>query len=106
VVLKKDDGGFYEVEKVSLNKPYDNSLYLKAKVEYISKEYSKSSNHTSNRDFGNIEFVRVDYGLDKYFVPENTGLDLEAASRRGDLAARVKVFRGYPLLRSIFEIDK
>jgi len=41
------------------------------------------------------------YHMDKYFVPENTGLQLEELARKGDLLAKVNVFNGYALLVDI-----
>jgi uncharacterized membrane-anchored protein len=41
----------------------------------------------------NITTVHVDYGIETYFVPENTGRDLEQATRDGAVKAVISVGR-------------
>ncbi|WP_432403275.1 GDYXXLXY domain-containing protein [Wukongibacter sp. M2B1] len=43
----------------------------------------------------------MDYTLDKYFVPKNTGKELEEKVRAGEALAKIKVYKGYPLLEEI-----
>lgn len=100
-VTLKEQNGFYETDQVLLEKPKSNNLYLKGRVRYISRIYNDKTQWSEN-NHGDIDFVYVDYQLDKYFVPENTGLDLEVAAREGALTAKVKVFRGYSILTDIF----
>lgn len=100
-VTLKEQNGFYETDQVLLEKPKADNLYLKGRIRYISRIYNDKTQWSEN-NLGDIDFVYVDYQLDKYFVPENTGLDLEAAAREGELTAKVKVFRGYSILTDIF----
>jgi uncharacterized membrane-anchored protein len=86
-VLKKE-GDIYTVDYVTLAKPLDK-LFLKCNLKYVN-----------DWEFNN-ETAYVDYHLDKFFVPENTGLQLEELARKGDLLAKVKVFNGYALLVDI-----
>jgi len=88
-ILKKE-GDYYTVERISFEEP-NHPFYLDAKVKL----------YTSLHDYYREE-VFVEYPIDRYFVPENTGKDLEELSRKGQLAARIKVWRGYSLLMEIF----
>ncbi|XMB86206.1 GDYXXLXY domain-containing protein [Mycoplasmatota bacterium WC44] len=83
------NGTFYEVEKVSLSKPSDGI--------YIVGKYSYTLGMRDSYAYG----IRVEYTLDKFFVPENTGKLLEDKVRDGEAFAVVKVYNGYPLLKDI-----
>lgn len=85
VAIKKV-GDYYSVDFVSLSKP-KNQLFITGKYRY---------NQIGLRD--REDFMNVDYSLDRFFVPENTGRDLENLARKGQLVAKVKVFNGYSLL--------
>ena len=55
-------------------------------------------------DYPNIEGItvhNVDFGLDPYYVPENTGEGLEDLSAKGQLVAHLKVNNGYGILKDI-----
>lgn len=86
VVLRRN-GPYHEVDHVSLTRP-KNAVYLTARLRYFHSIDEQST-------------AFLDYGLDRFFVPENTGLELERASQQGALAATVKVFRGYGVLRNL-----
>lgn len=86
---KKDE--YYEVDKVTLKKPMEG-IYIQGEYEYNIWDSSKD---------GGIKGIGVDYALDKYFVPENTGKELEEKVRDGEAFAKIKVYRGYPLLKEI-----
>jgi len=88
-LVKKDE--YYEVDKVTLKEPKEG-IYIEGKYEYNIWDYSKERG---------IKGIRVDYALDKYFVPENTGKELEEKVIDGKAFAKVKVYRGYPLLKEI-----
>lgn len=87
VILKKE-GTYHVVKNVSLNKPTED-LYLIAEYDYKIKED------------GDLVSIRLDYLLDKFFVPENTGGDLEEKIREGNASARIRVYNGYALLKEI-----
>ncbi|WP_409288059.1 GDYXXLXY domain-containing protein [Peribacillus sp. SCS-37] len=87
-VVLKEKNGVHEPVSVTLHKP-KKSIYLKGRLSYISgSENSKES-------------VFVHYSLDRYFLQENTGRELEQASLKGNLIAEVKVRNGYAILRDI-----
>ncbi|QVK21070.1 GDYXXLXY domain-containing protein [Mycoplasmatota bacterium] len=88
VTLTKS-GKYYEVEKVTLTRPREGI--------YLIGEYS----YTLDMGIENGVGIRVEYALDKYFVPENTGRELEEKIRNGDAYALIKVYNGYPLLKEI-----
>lgn len=90
IILKKEDK-FYSVDKVTLEKPKEG-VFLEGKYSYPIWDETKQ---------GNVTGIRVEYTLDKYFVPENTGKDLEEAARKGEVVAKVKIYKGYSLLKEI-----
>lgn len=92
-VLLKKKAGIHTPIKVSLNKP-DNGIYLKGQVDYIGQNEAQK----------NVAFIQ--YSLDKYFVEDNTGVNLEKASAKGNLLAKVKVKNGYAYLTGISEKKK
>lgn len=90
VSLAPNTSGIFEIQAASFNKPKDG-LYMKSLYLYDSTIEGNPA-------------IRVDYQLDKYFIPENTGTDLEDASRKGELLAEIKVFRGYGILQNVYPI--
>ncbi len=88
-VLVTQQGTYYEVDKVTLKTPKEG-LYLKTKFLYAQR-------HENNEVTGII----VEYPLDKYFVPENTGKELEEKVQKGEAYATIKVFKGYAVLEEI-----
>jgi uncharacterized membrane-anchored protein len=82
-------GGVHTPTEVRLTKP-ETDLYLKGNLDYIGPSWE-----------GGIEgreVAYITYSLDKYFIEDNTGLDLEEASRNGNILAKVKVKNGYAYL--------
>lgn len=88
VTLKKKNGIDTPV-KVSLVKPQSGVVYLKGTLDYIG----------DNRDQNEVAFIQ--YSLDKYFVEDNTGMDWEASSAKGEILAKAKVKNGYAILTGI-----
>lgn len=83
------DGDVYVLEELSATKP-KGDLYLTGKMNHYAY---------NNRD-GELIY-EVDFGLERFFVPENTGMELEDLSREGKLVARVKLKNGHALLQDI-----
>lgn len=89
-VLKKTKAGTHEVVKVVEEKP-SSGLYLKGEMESL---------------FSEAEGVSINYNLNNYFVPENTGGLLEDAMQttssdndeKTNVIAVVKVFKGHSVL--------
>ncbi|MCB8818504.1 GDYXXLXY domain-containing protein [Desulfosporosinus shakirovi] len=84
-VILKQEGKYYVVDQVSETKP-EQGLYLKGK-------FQNSFNETNT--------YRVDYSLDKYFVEQGSGKELEQESFQGGLVGTVKVLGGYGVLTGI-----
>ncbi|MFU0825123.1 GDYXXLXY domain-containing protein [Clostridium sp.] len=106
VVLKKYKD-FYMVDKVTLQKP-NSGVFIKGKYRYpIYKELDKEELQKKENANYKIEVkgIRIDYALDKYFIPENTGKTLEEAARKGEVLAKIKVYNGYSLLKEILPIE-
>lgn len=92
VSLKKS-GTYHTVEGIQLEKP-TSGIYLKGRVQHILPVDSSGQDLTH----GN---VIIDYGLDNYFVPENTGKDLEEKARQGEVIATITVKDGYAILKKV-----
>lgn len=87
-VLLEKKNGIHTPVKVSQNKP-KNGIYLKGKLEYLGSNIEKKS------------VAYITYSLDKYFLEDNTGLEWEEASSKGEIVAKVKVKNGYAYLVDI-----
>jgi uncharacterized membrane-anchored protein len=81
--------GVHTPTEVRLTKPATD-LYLKGKLDYIGPSWEG--------EIEGEEVAYISYSLDKYFVEDNTGLDLEEASSNGNILAKVKVKNGYAYL--------
>lgn len=105
-VLKKE-GPFHVVDRVSLERP-KSGVYLKSKIRNVYVLEYRIEQTAAEKDEGRFAYdtVFLRYNMDRYFVPENMGKDLEDMSREGTLAARVKVYRGYALLEDIFPSEE
>lgn len=86
-VSLKQEGQFYVIDSISEKKPNDG-VYLKGRLRYY--------------DYYNIpDTVYVDYTLDKYFVKQGSGQELEEKSRKGELTGKAKVLNGYAILTGV-----
>lgn len=88
-LTKKDE--YYDIDKVTLKKPKEG-IYIEGRYKYDIWGNSKGRR---------VKAIRVDYALDKYFVPENTGKELEEKVRDGEALAKIKVHKGYVVLKEI-----
>lgn len=86
-------GDIYVLDELTDIKPA-SGIYLTGKIDGYSYK---------NTD--GFDVHSVNFGLERYFVPENTGKALEDLSRKGQLVAHLKVKNGYALLRGIEEHD-
>ncbi|WP_144428538.1 GDYXXLXY domain-containing protein [Defluviitalea phaphyphila] len=94
-IVLKDLNGIHTVDYVAKDKP-KNKQYLFAKIQGIRNAY-KDSNEPA--------IVMLDCGLDNYFVPENTGMELEEMSREGALLVEVKTLGSYAILKSVYPME-
>lgn len=84
-VSLKQEGKFHVVDQVSKTKP-KQGVYLKG---------------TFQDWFNETDTFRVDYSLDKYFLEQGSGMDLENESIKGGLIGTVKILSGYGVLTGI-----
>jgi uncharacterized membrane-anchored protein len=101
VSLREGVEGVYEADAVSENKP--KGLYITGKMSpYIEKnEFGEENSYE--------EFVYIDYGIERYYVEEGTGLELEEQARLGKVLVSVKIHKGYPVitdLKAIKSVDQ
>ncbi|SFB07160.1 MULTISPECIES: GDYXXLXY domain-containing protein [unclassified Bacillus (in: firmicutes)] len=80
--------GIHVPEQVSLREP-KSGIYLKGTLQYIGPNNLEK------------EVAYIEYSLDKYFIEDNTGTELEKAAARGDMLAMVKVKNGYAILTDL-----
>lgn len=79
-------GDVYEVKRVVAEKPKEG-IYLKGKLY----PYHLSDNE-----------VHIDYkNINRFYVEENTGYDLEEKAEKGQLYAILKVYKGNAVLKDI-----
>ena len=88
VSLKPDDEGIYNVALVS-DAPPAEGVYVRGRIK---------GNFQRDR-------VAIDYGnnLSRFYVKENTGLELEDAARKGQILAIAKVWKGHIVLDTILK---
>lgn len=121
-VLEEDKDGTYKVKSVSKKKPKGN-LYIKGILsKYKIYEETPLGEEQVTQQNANVSEVKVtevingetveyidrfryvyeiNYNIDKFFVPENSGEKYEKASQKGDLLAVVKIYKGNAMLRDI-----
>ncbi|RXT06431.1 GDYXXLXY domain-containing protein [Ammoniphilus sp. CFH 90114] len=85
VVLRKE-GEYHDVISAHLGKPSTSAeeRVLKGRVEYVTRHWDPT-----NRENQEIQYIRVVYGFERYYVSEGTGKELE--DRRGQFDVVVKV---------------
>ena len=82
-------GDVYVLDSLSDKKP-TGTIYLTGKL--------------NGYDYQNVDGINVhsvNFGLDRFYVPENSGKELEDLSRKGQLIAHLKVKNGYGILKEI-----
>lgn len=101
--LEKDADGYFKVKSVSLKKP-QSDIYLKGSL-YRYREYEEYivNKDTPYEDYQEkFKYVyHIDYNIDKYFVPENSGRKFEKASEKGNILAVIKIYKGHALLKEV-----
>ncbi|WP_019241946.1 MULTISPECIES: GDYXXLXY domain-containing protein [Bacillus] len=85
LLTKKED--VYEVDQVLLKKP-EKGLYIKGKIP--AYHYSTE-----------LPYYHIDYGIDRYYIEENTGEKIEKQSQTGDVKVVIKLANGYGLIKEL-----
>jgi uncharacterized membrane-anchored protein len=75
--LVKDEA-VWKIDQLTLEKP-NTGVYVSCVLEYYNKYDS---------------VINLDFGVNRFYVEENTGTDVEKALRDGDVLARVKLWKG------------
>ena len=84
-VSLKPEGKFYGVDRVSETRP-KQGVYLMGKIQ---------------NPYAPVDTVQMDYSLDKYFVKQGSGGELQKSSNHGGLIGTVKVLGGYGVLMGL-----
>ncbi|MGM9986656.1 MAG: GDYXXLXY domain-containing protein [Bacillaceae bacterium] len=79
VVLKDDEYGYKVIDYVTDKKPKDNILYINAKLQEIGPLMDKETG------------LILQYGIEEYYVQENTGLKYEG---KDVLTVNVYIWKG------------
>lgn len=87
----EDGVGIYDVKQVSYVEPLEG-IYLKASAYYFIEEETNT--------------FHVDVPLERYYVQEYTGLELEEAAREGEALVYLKVKDGYGIMTDVQVIKK
>jgi uncharacterized membrane-anchored protein len=78
-----------------MEKPPSNGVYLKARIYGLSDmKYDK----------GPLTLY-LDYGLERYYVQENTGQELQYDSLGGILDVKARVYKGYGYVEGLSKRD-
>ena len=86
-------GDIYVLDSLTDKKP-EGSIYLTGKLN--GYDYQNTTG---------INVHSINFGLDRFYVPENTGKELEDLSAKGQLVAHLKVKNGYAILKDIQAIQ-
>jgi len=84
VLLKMDENGYHCIDKV-LGKSPPEGVYLKAGISGLREK----------GEFPKPYDAYLYYGLERYYVQENTGEELQYDSNQGIIDVRVRVYKGY-----------
>ncbi len=69
----------YGVPKKVYTTPPEDGLYIKGKVKDILYDWETDESGITTEE--TIKELRVDYGIESYFVPEGKGMEIEKAQR-------------------------
>lgn len=70
----------YGVPKKIYTTPPEDGLYIKGKVKDILYDWETDESGITTEE-ETIKELRVDYGIESYFVPEGRGMEIEKAQR-------------------------
>lgn len=90
-VLKKE-GPIHVIDHLTAEKP-NSGIYLKGSG-YIHHPYRRGSNASDKGPY----IVDMDYNINRYYLKEGTGEELEKASREGKILGTVKIYHGKGVL--------
>ena len=73
-----------EAEKTVLSEPEDG-IYLKGRVAYYDEQ----------------QYIHVDYGLNRFYVEEGSGTEIEELAAEGDVIVSVRIKDGYGIMKEL-----
>lgn len=93
-ILQKEDNGIYGLKSVTHKKPSEGIFLNGDMYYYDSEEDNEEYTEVNQKYFAN-------FLPDRFYVAENTGMQLEDLSRQGQLLADVKVKDGFAVLENV-----
>lgn len=88
LALEPENG--YGVPKKIYKNPPDNELYIKGRVKEIIYDWEAYESNGMTEDPA-LKEIRVEYGIESYFVPEGKGIEIEHQQWTGREGVDVKV---------------
>ncbi|AKB36653.1 putative membrane-anchored protein [Methanosarcina siciliae C2J] len=88
LALAVEDG--YGVPKKIYSTPPDNELYIKGTVKQLIYDWEEDGDGLIAEE-PRIKGLRVEYGIESYFVPEGRGIEIERQQWGGEEGVDVKV---------------
>ncbi|HWQ48433.1 MAG TPA: GDYXXLXY domain-containing protein [Methanosarcina sp.] len=79
----------YSVPKKIYTTPPEDGLYIKGKVKDVIYDWETDESGITTEE--TIKELRVDYGIESYFVPEGRGMEIEKAQRTEKTEVDAKV---------------
>lgn len=80
----------YGVPKKIYTTPPEDGLYIKGKVKDVIYDWETDESGITTEE-ETIKELRVDYGIESYFVPEGRGMEIEKAQRTDKTEVDAKV---------------
>lgn len=97
VQLKEGENGIYQASKVSEDKL--DGVYIKGYM----RPYIYGNNWNEELELN--QYVKIEYGIERFYIEEGTGLKLEEQSRKGKVIVSSKIHNGYPILTGIKGVE-
>lgn len=80
----------YGIPKKIYTTPPEDGLYIKGKVKDVIYDWETDESGITTEE-ETIKELRVDYGIESYFVPEGRGMEIEKAQRTDKTEVDAKV---------------
>jgi uncharacterized membrane-anchored protein len=92
VLRPSANSNLYEIAYYTMRRP-DEPLYLKGTIQYAYTDGSVESKDNL--------VLNIDFGIDKYYIEENSGQTIEEAARKGKVVVTLTVYKGYGMVRGL-----
>jgi len=80
----------YGIPKKIYTTPPEDGLYIKGKVKDVIYDWETDESGITTEE-ATIKELRVDYGIESYFVPEGRGMEIEKAQQTGKTEVTAKI---------------